>query len=77
MIIFENLLTEVKIKNFFISQKSYVSFSIYLSFGILNDPMIYLICDFMISINKYMRETVFLNIAFEPQLVKSLNLARW
>ena len=42
---------EAQVKNFFISQKSYVPFSRYSSFCIFNHPMIYQICDVMMSIS--------------------------
>ena len=42
-------------KEFFISLKSYVTLSTYSSFCISNDPMIYQICDVMISISTWDR----------------------
>ena len=50
----------------------YVTFSRYSSFRIFNHPMIYKICD-----AKYMRQGAFFDISFEPQLIKSQNLANW
>ena len=49
MITSKNVPSEAQVKNFFISQKSYVPFSKYLSH--LNHPMIYQICDVMMSIS--------------------------
>ena len=47
----QNVLSEAQAKNFFISWKSYVPFSRYSSFCIFNHPMIYQICDVMMSIS--------------------------
>ena len=69
----QNVSSEAQIKNFFISQKNYVPFSRYSSFCIFNHPMIYQICDVMMSF----WQDAFLNISFEPQLMKSPNLASW
>ena len=53
-----------------ILQKSYFPFSRYWNFSILNDPMAYQICDVM-------RQGVFLNISFEPQLIKTRPVDRY
>ena len=68
------MLSEAQIKNFFISQKNYIPFSRYSSFYIYNHPMIFRICDVTMS-NYYMRQGTFLKIFFEPQIMKSPNLA--
>ena len=47
----KNVSSEAQVKNFFISQKSYVPFSSYSSFCIFNHPMIFQICDVMMSIS--------------------------
>ena len=47
----ENSSSEAQVDNFFILQKSYVPFSRYSSLRILKDPMIYQICDVMMSIS--------------------------
>ena len=47
----QNVLSKAQIKNFFISQKSYVPFSRYSSFCIFNHPMIYQISDVTMSIS--------------------------
>ena len=57
------------------AQKSYVLLSRYSSFCIFSRPMIYQICDVMMSISTW--DGVFWNISFEPQLIKSSNLANW
>ena len=41
----QNVSFQEYVKNFFISQKSYVPFSRYSSFCIFNHPMIYQICE--------------------------------
>ena len=51
MITSQNVSSEAQVKNFFISQKSYIPFSSYLSFCIFNHPIIYQISDVMISIS--------------------------
>ena len=51
----QNLSYEAQAKNFFISEKSYVPFSKYSSFCIFSHPMIYQICDVMISITTWDR----------------------
>ena len=51
----QNLSSEAQLKNFFISQKSHVSFSRYSSFCIFNHPMIYQIYDVMMSISTWDR----------------------
>ena len=48
MINSQNVLSEAQVKNFFISQKSYVPFSIYSSFCIFNHP-----CDVMMSFSTW------------------------
>ena len=53
--------TEAQVKNFFISKENYVSFSRYSSFDIFNHPMIYQICNVMMSISIYMRQGNLLN----------------
>ena len=45
-------------------------------FFIFNNPMIYQICDVMTSISTWNVST-FLNTCFEPQLIKSSNLANY
>ena len=45
-------------------------------FFIFNYPMIYQTCDVMMSISTWDRVN-FLNISFEPQLIKSPNLVNW
>ena len=47
----ENLSYEVQVKNFFMSEESYLPFSRYSSFYIFNHPMIYEFCDVMIRIS--------------------------
>ena len=47
----QNVSSEAQIKNFFISQKNYVPFLRYSNFCIFNHPMIYRICDVMMSIS--------------------------
>ena len=64
----QNVSSDAQVKNFFISEKSYIPFSRYSNFCIFNYTMIYQICDIM-------RQGTFLNISFEPQLMKSPNLA--
>ena len=49
----QNVSTEAKVKNFFILQKSYAPFSRYSSFCIFNHPMIFQICDVMMSISTW------------------------
>ena len=49
----QNVLSKAQIKNFFISQKSYVPFSRYSSFCIFNHPMIYQISDVTMSISTW------------------------
>ena len=66
MITFQNVSSEAKVKIFFILQKSYVLFSRYSFFCIFNHPMIYQICDIMIS---NWNRVHFLNISFELQLI--------
>ena len=44
---------EAQVKNFFILWKNHVPFSRYLIFCILNNPVIYQICDVMMSINTW------------------------
>ena len=46
----QNVPPEANINSFFVSQKRYVPFSRYSSFCIFNHPMIYQICDVMMSI---------------------------
>ena len=46
---------ETHVKNFFTSWKTYVPFSRYSSFRILNHPTIYLICDGMMSFSAWDR----------------------
>ena len=46
----QNVSSEVQVKSFFVSWKSYVPFSRCLSFYVFNYPKIYKICDVMISI---------------------------
>ena len=43
---------------------------------IFNHPMIYKICDAMMSISTW-DMVHFLTISFEPQLIKSPNVANW
>ena len=47
----QNVSSEAQVKNFFMLQKSYVSFLRCSSFCIFNHPMIYQICDAMMIIN--------------------------
>ena len=47
----QNVRSEAQVKNFFILYKSYILFSRYSSFCILNDHMIYQICDVMVSVS--------------------------
>ena len=47
----QNVSLEAQVKKFFISPESYVPFSRYLSFCILNHLIIYQICDVMMSIS--------------------------
>ena len=47
----QNVSSEALLKNFFILQKSCVPFSRYSIFCIFNHPMIYQICDVMMSIS--------------------------
>ena len=49
----QNVLSEAQVRNFFISQKSYVPLSRYLSFCIFSHPIIYQICDVMMSISTW------------------------
>ena len=49
-IISKNVSSQTQVKNFFISQKSYLWFSRYSSSCISNHSMIYQICDVMMSI---------------------------
>ena len=62
-----------RLRIFFVSYKSYVLFSKYSSFCIFNHPVIYQICDVMMSISTW--DGGFLNISFEPQLFNPSNLA--
>ena len=52
-IISQNVPSEAKIKNFFISKKNYVPFSRYPSFYIFNHSMIYQICDVTMNISTW------------------------
>ena len=71
-------LREAKVKNFFVSSKSYVPSLRYSSFFIFNHPLIYQICDVMMSINiSSTSDGTFLNISFEPQLINRSNLVNW
>ena len=54
-IISRDVSSEAQKQNFFISYKSYVPFSRYLSFCIFNYPMIYQICDVIMSISAWDR----------------------
>ena len=47
----QNVSSEPQVNNFFILWKSYVPFSRHLNFSIFNLPMIYQICDVLMSIN--------------------------
>ena len=47
----QNVSSEVQIKDFFISYKNYIPFSRYSSFCVFNHPVIYRICDVMMSIS--------------------------
>ena len=49
----QNVSFEAQAKNFFISEKSFVLFSKYSSFCIFNHPMMYHICDVMMSISTW------------------------
>ena len=49
----QNVSSEAQVKNFFISQTNYVPLSRYSNFCILNNPMIYEICDVMMSISTW------------------------
>ena len=51
----QNVRSEAQAKNFFFSQRSYVPFSRYSSFCIFKYPMIYQICDAMMSISTWDR----------------------
>ena len=66
MITSQNVVFETQVKRFFVSQKSYVPFSRYSSFCIFDHPIIYQICDVMMSISTWDR--MHSNISFEPQL---------
>ena len=47
----QNVPSEAQVKNFFISQQSYVPFSRYSSVCVFYHPMIYQICDVLMSIS--------------------------
>ena len=47
--------SQAQVKNFFVSWKSYVLFSRYSSFCIFNHPMIYQICDAIMSVTTWNR----------------------
>ena len=51
----QNVLSETQVKRFFVSKKIYVLFSRYSSFCIFDHPMIYQICDIMMSISTWDR----------------------
>ena len=75
-ITFQNLPSQVQVKNFFILYK-HVPFSRYYSFCVFNHLMINQICDVMMShTDMIMRQGAFLNKGFEPRLIKSPNLAK-
>ena len=77
MITSQNVSSEAQVKNFFfISYESYVPFSSSSSFSIFNHPIIYQICDIMMSISTWDR-VHFFNVSFESKLIKSPNLANW
>ena len=68
----ENVSSEAQVQvNIFLFRKKNVLFSRYSSLCILHHPMIYQICDVMISIGT--RDDAFL-IYLESQLIKSRNL---
>ena len=51
----QNVLPDAQVKNFFVLQRNYVPFTGYLSFSIFNHPMIYQICNVMVSISTWDR----------------------
>ena len=53
--IFQNLSSEAQVKNLLVSQKNYVPLPWYSSFYIFNHPMIYQICDVMMSLSTWDR----------------------
>ena len=59
----------------FLFQRKVVPFSRYSSFCIFNHPLIYQICEVMMSISTWNGR--FLNISFEPQLINPPNLDNW
>ena len=64
----QNVPYEAQVKNYLISQKIYVPFSRYSSFCTFQHPIIYQVCDVMMSI---LKETGYiLNISFGPKLIK-------
>ena len=68
----QNVSFEAQVKKMLILQKSYVPFSRFSTFCIFNHSMIYqILCH---DEYWYMRQCAFLNISFEPQLIKSPNL---
>ena len=69
----QNMSSEAQIKNYFYFVENYVPFSKYSSFSIFNHPIIFKICDVTMSISTW-HKVYFLNISFEPQLMKSPNL---
>ena len=69
----QNVSFEAQVKKMLILQKSYVPFSRFSTFCIFNHSMIYqILCH---DEYWYMRQRAFLNISFEPQLIKSPSLA--
>ena len=66
MITSQNVSYEAKANNFFHSIESFATFSRYSDFCILNEPMIYQICDVMMSISTWDR--VHFWMCLEPQL---------
>ena len=51
----QNVPSEAQVKNIFVSYKSFILFSRYSSFCIFNHPVIYQICDIMVSISTWDR----------------------
>ena len=74
MITPQNVLSEAQVKNFCISQKSYILFSRYSSFRVFIHPAIWEICDVMMSIILVHETGCIFEISFEPQLINPLNL---
>ena len=76
MITSQNVSSEVQIKDFFISWKNYVSSQDIQIFVFLTIPWF---TEYLLHHDEYqyIRQSTFSNISFEPQLIKSPNLANW